>query len=147
MNNDIKKKIELNAPISRVWKALTDFKEFGHWFRVKFEEPFAINQACRGQLTYPGYEHHVIEIVVQKMMPEHLFSFTWHPYALDNERDYSKEEPTLVEFRLEKIDTGSCLHVTESGFNSLPEDRRFEAFRMNNDGWEEQMNNIKNYIE
>jgi uncharacterized protein YndB with AHSA1/START domain len=147
MNDYIENEIELKAHVSRVWKALTDSEEFGHWFRVKFEEAFAIKQTCRGQLTYPGYEHYVIEIVVQKMEPEHIFSFTWHPYALDKKRDYSKEEPTLVEFRLEKIDTGTRLHVTESGFNSLPEDRRFEAFRMNNDGWEEQMNNIKNYIE
>lgn len=147
MNDYIENEIELKAHVSRVWKALTDFEEFGHWFRVKFEEPFVSNHSCRGQLTYPGYEHYALEILVQKMEPEHLFSFTWHPYALDNKRDYSKEEPTLVEFRLEKIDTGTRLHVTESGFNSLPEDRRLEAFRMNNDGWEEQMKNIKNYIE
>ena len=147
MNNYIEKKIELNASVSRVWKALTDFEEFGQWFRVKFEEPFVINHTCRGRLTYPDYEHYVIEIVVQKMEPEHLFSFTWHPYALDNKRDYSKEDPTLVEFHLEKIDTGTRLIVTESGFNNLPKDRRIEAFQMNNDGWEEQMKNIKNYIE
>lgn len=147
MNNQIEKGIELNAPVSRVWNALTDFQEFGHWFRVKFQKPFVVNQPSQGPLAYPGYEHLVIEIVVKRLESEHLFSFTWHPYALDNKRDYSKETPTLVEFRLEEVETGTRLHVTEIGFDNLPEDRRMDAFRMNNEGWDEQMNNIKNYIE
>jgi uncharacterized protein YndB with AHSA1/START domain len=39
MNDLIEKQIELKAPVSRVWRALTDHHEFGEWFRVKIDGP------------------------------------------------------------------------------------------------------------
>ena len=83
MNNRIEKRIELKAPVSRVWRALTDHREFGEWFRVRLEGPFVPGQIVRGQITYSGYEHVTFEAVVQKMEPERLFSYTWHPYSVD----------------------------------------------------------------
>jgi uncharacterized protein YndB with AHSA1/START domain/DNA-binding transcriptional ArsR family regulator len=146
MNDRIEKRIELKAPVSRVWRALTDYREFGEWFRVKVDGPFVPGQVSSGQVTYPGYEHLKWEAVVQKMEPERLFSFTWHPYAVDPKVDYSKEPSTLVEFRLEKTINGTLLLVTESGFDKIPSDRRFEAFRMNDRGWTQQMKNIESYV-
>jgi uncharacterized protein YndB with AHSA1/START domain len=143
----IEKQIEIKAPVARVWRALTDYREFSKWFRVNLEAPFVPGQTSRGQITYPGYEHLKWEAVVQKMEPERLFSFTWHPYAVDLQRDYSKEPSTLVEFRLEQKGGGTLLTVTESGFSKLPADRRLEAFRMNDDGWAEQMKNIERHVE
>jgi uncharacterized protein YndB with AHSA1/START domain len=145
MNDRIEKRIELNAPVSRVWRALTDHREFGEWFRVKLDGPFVAGQISRGQITYPGYEHVKWHAVVQKMEPERLFSFTWH-HSHDPHVDISKEPTTLVEFRLEKIPSGTLLTVTESGFENLPSDRRLEAFRMNEGGWTEQMKNIEKYV-
>jgi uncharacterized protein YndB with AHSA1/START domain len=145
-NDRIEKRIELMAPLSRVWRALTDHREFGLWFRVKLDGPFVPGQASRGWITYPGYEHLKWEAVVQKMEPERLFSFTWHPYAVDPKMDYSKEPPTLVEFRLEKTPAGTLLTVTESGFDKIPAGRRPEAFRMNEGGWTAQIRNIENYV-
>src|SRR5215467_4107298 len=150
MSDRIVKQIEIKAPISRVWRALTDYQEFGEWFRVKLEGPFAPGQVSRGQMTYPGYEHVNWEAVVQKMEPERLFSFTWpQPTSHDSKNypmDYSKEPSTLVEFRLEKTANGTLLTVTESGFDKLPADRRLEAFRRNEGGWSEQMKNIEGYL-
>jgi uncharacterized protein YndB with AHSA1/START domain len=146
MNDRIEKQVELKAPVARVWRALTDHKEFGEWFRVKLDGPFLPGQISRGHITYPGYEHLKWEAVVQKMEPEKLFSFTWHPYAVDTSVDYSKEPPTLVEFRLEPTGSGTLLRVIESGFDKIPSGRRAEAFRMNEGGWTEQMSNIKNYV-
>ena len=146
MDKSIEKRIELNAPVSRVWRALTDYREFGDWFRVKLEGPFVPGQTSRGRITHPGYEHVVWEAVVQKMEPERLFSFTWHPCAIDPKKDYSKETPTLVEFRLEKTKTGTLLVLTESGFDKVPSDRRDEAFRANNGGWTQQMKNIEGHV-
>ena len=57
MNDRIEKRIELKAPVARVWRALTDYREFGEWFRVKIEAPFVPGEASHGRLTYPGYEH------------------------------------------------------------------------------------------
>jgi uncharacterized protein YndB with AHSA1/START domain len=146
MENRIEKRIELAAPVSRVWRALTDYREFGEWFRVKLDGPFVPGQISRGHITYPGYEHVQWEVVVQKMDPERLFSFTWHPYSVDPKIDYSRETPTLVEFRLEKTAKGTLLLVTESGFDKIPSERFLEAFRRNDGGWTEQMKNIESYI-
>ena len=142
----IERQVELKAPVSRVWRALTDYREFGEWFRAKLDGPFVAGQVSRGHITYPGYEHIKWYAVVQTMEPERLFSFTWpHPKSLD-QADYSKEPITLVEFRLEKTEKGTLLRVTESGFDKLPDDRRAEAFRSNEGGWTEQMKNIENYV-
>ena len=142
----IEKRIELNAPPARVWRALTDHREFGKWFRVNLEAPFVPGKSTRGRITYPGYEHLIMDVLVQKMEPERLFSFQWHPYAVDPKVDYSKEPPTLVEFKLEKTPAGTSLVVTESGFDSIPVARRDEAFRMNSAGWTEQLKNIEAYV-
>ncbi len=145
-NDRIEKQIELKATVSRVWRALTDYREFGEWFRVKFEGPFVAGQVSRGQITHPGYEHVRMEIVVQRIEPERLFSYTWHPYAIDPKVDYSGETPTLVEFTLEKRVNGTLLVVTESGFDKIPSERRAEAFRMNDNGWAQQVKNIESYV-
>ena len=151
MENRIEKRIEIKAPVSRVWRAITDYREFGEWFRVKLEGPFVAGQISRGQITYPGYEYLKWVAVVQKIEPERLFSFTW-PYAksLDREHysaaDHSKDPTTLVEFRLEKTKNGTLLVLTESGFDKIPADWRLEAYRRNDGGWTEQMKNIERYV-
>ena len=98
-------------------------------------------------MTVPGYEHVKWKAVVQRMEPERLFSFTWHPYAIDQEKDYSNETPTLVEFRLERKGEGTLLTLTESGFSKIPAERRLEAFRMNDRGWATQMKDIASHVE
>ena len=148
--NQIEKKIELKAPVSRVWRALTDYHEFGEWFKVKLEGAFVPGQVSRGQITYPGYEHITWEARVEKLERERLFSFTW-PHVksfekTDSPADYSGAPRTLVEFRLEPIPEGTLLTLTESGFDSLPADWRPEAFRRNDGGWTEQMRNIENHV-
>jgi uncharacterized protein YndB with AHSA1/START domain len=146
MSDRIEKAIALQAPVSWVWRALTDHNEFGMWFRVRLEGPFVPGQVSRGHITYPGYEHLRWEAVVQKMEPERLFSFTWHPYAVDPDEDYAREPPTLVEFTLQATPTGTLLRVVESGFDKLPNKRRLEAFRMNEGGWSEQVKNIAQHV-
>lgn len=150
MNDRIEKRIELNAPVSRVWRALTDYRQFGEWFRVKLDGPFVVGQISTGHITYPGYEHVKWEVLVQKMEPERLFSFTWpHAKSLsasDYSPDYSDAPRTLVEFRLEAVKNGTVLTLTETGFDQLPADFRLEAFRRNDGGWAEQMKNIENYV-
>ena len=147
MVDRIEKRIELKASVPRVWRALTDHHEFGQWFGVKLTEPFQPGRVARGQITHPGYEHVPWQVTVERMEPERLFSFTWHPYAVDPARDYSKEPTTLVEFRLEAQGAGSLLIVTESGFAAIPKERRFEAYRMNDAGWSAQIKNITHHVE
>ncbi|MGZ3416676.1 MAG: SRPBCC family protein [Polyangiales bacterium] len=142
----IEKHILLRAPKARVWRALTDAEEFGSWFRVRLEGRFAVGAQVKGKITYPGYEHLGMEVTVERMDPEQLFSFRWHPHAIDPAVDYSSEPTTLVEFRLAEVAEGTKLTVVESGFDAIPEARRALAFRMNGSGWEAQMENIRNHV-
>ncbi|HEY5799180.1 MAG TPA: SRPBCC family protein, partial [Burkholderiaceae bacterium] len=100
MTDRIVKQIELKASPSRVWQALTDYRQFGAWFKVNLEQPFVVGQTARGKVTHPGYEHVEWKAKIERIEPEHLFAFSWHPYAVDQNQDYSGETPTLVEFAL-----------------------------------------------
>ena len=142
----IEKTVTLTAPRARVWQAIADARQFGEWFRVRLDGEFAVGAAIRGNITYPGYEYITMEVVVERMEPEHFFSYRWHPYAIDPKVDYSPEPMTLVEFTLEDAPGGTRLTIVESGFDRVPLSRRAEAFRMNSDGWGEQMQNIQRYV-
>ncbi|HEX4845343.1 MAG TPA: SRPBCC family protein [Geothrix sp.] len=142
----IEKQILLRAPQARVWRALTDAGEFGEWFRVKLEGPFVPGGRTTGQITYPGYEHLRMEVLVERMEAESLFAFRWHPAAVDPAVDYSCEPSTLVEFRLEAVAEGTLLRLVESGFDQLPAEQREEAYHRNDGGWTEQMGNIQRHV-
>ena len=142
----IRKEIHLHAPLTRVWKALSDAQEFGTWFGMTLEGIFVPGQPVFGRITLPGYEHIHLEMKVESMETETLFSYQWHPYPMDRKKDYTKEPMTLVEFRLEGVDGGTLLTVVESGFDKLPADRRDEAFRMNDSGWTHQLVSIERHV-
>ena len=142
----IRKEIHLRAPQARVWKALADAEEFGTWFGMKLEGRFLPGQPVFGRITHPNYEHIHLEMRVERMEAERLFSYRWHPYPMDMKRDYSAEPMTLVEFHLEATGDGTLLKVVESGFDQLPADRRDEAFRMNDGGWTSQMTRIERHV-
>ena len=121
--------------------------EFGTWFKVdmsgvKFEPGKPVN----AKMTYPGYEGMPFEMVIDRIQPERLFSFRWHPYGIDPNYDYSSEPMTLIEFELEEVPEGTKLTVTESGFDAIPLARRAEAFRMNSQGWAAQLRNIEAHV-
>lgn len=142
----IEKVVELAAPIERVWRAIADPTEFGAWFGVRLDGEFRVGEVKRGPITYPGFEHVTWEARIVAIEPPHLLAFTWNPYAIDPAQDYSGESPTRVEFRLEPSGEGTRLTIRETGFNGVPEHRRAEAFRMNERGWNEQLDNISRHV-
>lgn len=142
----IEKSIVLRAPRTRVWRAISDAREFGQWFRVAIDGEFAPGTTVRGRITYPGYEHLTMEMQIERMEPERLFSYRWHPHAVKPDVDYASEPTTLVELRLEDAGDGTRLTVVESGFDRIPAARRDEAFRMNAGGWAEQMTNVERHV-
>jgi uncharacterized protein YndB with AHSA1/START domain len=153
----IEKQIMLRAPRPRVWRALTNSQEFGTWFGAKFDGPFVPGSVCRGliaptkvdaavaQMQQP-YASMPIEIAIDRIEPERLFSFRWHPYAIDQNADYSAEPMTLVEFALEDVPDGTLLKITESGFDKIPLARRATAFTANEGGWTMQISLIEKYL-
>ena len=144
--NEIRKHLLIQAPQSRVWRAITDSEEFGAWFKVRLESPFVVGQTTSGQITYKGWEHVRFTLLTEALEPETRFAYRWHPYAVDMKKDYSSEPMTLVEFLLQPQDGGMLLTVVESGFDKLPPERIAEAFRMNERGWEEQLANVQAHV-
>ena len=142
----IEKRVTLQAPRTRVWKALTDAAEFGKWFGVAIDGSFEPGKTARGKITIPKYEHLTAEFQVERMEPESYFSYRWHPYAIDPAVDYSGEPTTLVEFRLDQEGPATVLTIVESGFDRIPIARRAEAFKMNDGGWTGQIKNIEAYV-
>jgi uncharacterized protein YndB with AHSA1/START domain len=142
----IEKTIALRAPRARVWRALTQADQFAAWFGIALEGTFAPGARLVGSLTSPGREHLLFEIVVERIEPEHLLSYRWHPYPVQSGVDYAAEPMTLVEFHLADVADGTQLTVVESGFDRLPPARRVTAFRRNEQGWAEQLTHIAEYV-
>jgi len=153
----IEKKILLRAPLTRVWRALSDSREFGTWFGVKFDAPFKPGARITGKIVGTSvdpevakaqkqYEHVPFEITVDRIEPERLFSFRWHPNATEAGVDYSKEPTTLIEFTLEEVSNGVLLTVTESGFDQIPLARRVKAFTANEQGWAMVIKLVEKYL-
>jgi len=146
MTDRIEKTMTMRAPVSRVWRALTNAEEFGQWFGVRLEGPFAEAATVRGRITLPGYEHVVLEMAVERIEPERYFAYRWHPHAVDPGRDYSQEPMTLVEFRLQESGGATVVTIVESGFDRLSPARRAEAFPLNDAGWATQIQKIDSYV-
>jgi uncharacterized protein YndB with AHSA1/START domain len=143
----IERKILVKAPRARVWRALSNAEEFGTWFGVNLRgKVFTAGQRTQGQITYPGYEYIMFEVWIERVEPERLMSWRWHPAAVEKDVDYSAEPTTLVTFELQDAEGGTLLSVVESGFDNVPPQRRLGAFRMNSEGWDEQMQRIARHV-
>lgn len=167
-SDKIEKRVTLRAPVSRVWRAIANAKEFGHWFGIEFDGDFVVGKSITGtfsklpseaaimehqkRLGLPPSrvrlpENRIVFCTVERIEPEQYFSFRWIPYGIDAEVDPHAEPTTLVEFRLEAVAEGTLLTIVESGFDGVPAHRRERAVRMNEGGWNAQAENVRNYVE
>jgi uncharacterized protein YndB with AHSA1/START domain len=142
----IEKQVTLDAPRSRVWRALTDVSQFNAWFGVSLTKPFEPGAEVSGRISIRSYEHVTMTIWIERMEGERFFSFRWHPYAIEPGVDYSAEPTTLVSFTLEDASGGTKLTIVESGFDAIPDTRRAKAFSMNEKGWAGQAENIRKFL-
>jgi uncharacterized protein YndB with AHSA1/START domain len=167
--NRIEKHVVLKASIERVWRAITDAEEFGRWFGISLEGRFVVGEEITGTFSKSFDEQAIMEhqrslgvpvsgirrftggglifCKVERIEPESYFSFRWIPYGIDVDVNPNDEPTTLVEFQLAPAPEGTLLTITESGFEKVPEHRKLRAFRMNEDGWSAQLENIKRYVE
>jgi uncharacterized protein YndB with AHSA1/START domain len=153
----IEKQILLRAPIKRVWRALSDATEFGSWFGATFTAPFVAGAHIRGMISpttadatvaeaQKPYAGKPFEVTIDRIEPDRLFSFRWHPFAVDPAVDYSAEPTTLVVFELRETPEGTLLTIVESGFDRIPLARRAKAFSMNEGGWQMQLTLIEKHV-
>jgi uncharacterized protein YndB with AHSA1/START domain len=164
----IEKRMTLRAPLERVWKAITDAREFGKWFGVELDGEFTPGRTMTGtwsgesteemiieaqkragltpsKVKFPG--PHAVFCTVGRIEPKRYFSFWWIPYSIDADSDPEREPKTLVEFHLEAVAEGTLVTIVESGFDRVPPHRRERAFRMNEGGWTGQAQNLRKYVE
>ena len=144
----IERSVVINSPRERIWRALADAESFGTWFGADLKgQVFAAGRRARGRMGGCGHEDVFFDVVVERVEPQRLLSFRWHPYSLDPAVDYSMEEPTLVTFTLKDAPgNGTLLTVVESGFDKVPPHRRLEAFRMHVEGWKIQLENVARHV-
>ncbi len=154
----IVKTVTLKADLDRVWRAISDAQEFGQWFGMRFDAPaFTPHSKMTGRITptvvndevaamQKPHEGMAFEMVIADIEPKSLFSFRWHPYAIDKTRDHSHEPMTLITFALKEVEGGVHLTITESGFNAIPIERRAEAFAADSGGWAKQLELIEAWL-
>ncbi len=153
----IEKQVLLRAPLERVWRAITDSAQFGTWFGVAFDGPFVAGQSIVGRIVPTKVDAAIaklqephagarFELGIERVEPMRLFSFRWHPFAVEPDVDYSTEAATLVVFELEEVPDGTRLTITESGFSQIPLARRAKAFTANEGGWTAQLGLIEKYL-
>lgn len=152
MSDCVERQTTIAAPIERVWKALTEVGQFNSWFGVELEQPFVSGQPSHGKIEVQNFstgnsDELDITIWIERMEAPHLFSYRWHPFAIEPGRDCSNEPKTLVEFQLESVDRGTRLIVRETGFEALPTDRIEPSWRANERGWSIQVDRVKAYVE
>jgi len=159
MNTDrIEKKVLLHAPLERVWRAVSDAREFGHWFGVAFDRPFTEGAKLDGRIVptrvdaevaaqQAPHEGKPFEFVVERIEPMRRIAFRWHPYAIEPGADYSREPMTLIVFELDPVEDGILLTITESGFDRIPLERRAAAFAANDGGWQAQTMLVRKYLD
>ena len=143
--NSSERQIEIKAPVAKVWRALTDAQQFGQWFKVNLNGDFQAGKTTTGKNTSKGFEMDMV-FHIKEIKPQFYFSYAWIPFPIDQTFDYSKEDPTLVEFFLDETSNGTLLKVKESGFNKITASRRAKAFEMHTGGWIAQLNNIEKFL-
>lgn len=143
----IEKVVDLAAPVARVWRAITNHREFGQWFRVRLDGPFKVGATTTGNITFPGYEHVKWVSVTEQMDHERVFAFSWPPSAVDPDTEYGPDAKVRVEFRLEPTESGTRMTITETGFQQFPEAKRLEVLRSNTEGWDIQAKNIADHVD
>jgi uncharacterized protein YndB with AHSA1/START domain len=145
MTDRIERQVELKASPERVWEALTEHREFGEWFKVALDQPFAVGTRSTGRMTYPGYEHVPWKAEIVAIEAQRRFAYRW-PHMDEAQKVREEWAWTLVEFTLEPHGTGTRLTVVESGFDALPDGARESALRSNEGGWTEQMGNVRAHV-
>ncbi len=154
----IEKRALLRAPQERVWNAISNSVEFGSWFGMELDGPFRPGTQITGRIRptqvdptvaklQESYAGTPVAFFVDRIKPMTMFSFRWHPFAVDKKADYSGEPMTLVTFALEPAEDGTLLTLTESGFDSIPIQRRAAAFEANDGGWSAQMQLIEKHLQ
>ena len=154
MSSDrIEKHTLLNAPLERVWEALSNSTKFGTWFGMRVDGPFVEGATVTGQIVETQVDDEVaamqrpyagapVTLRVVALEPMRRLAFRWNPLPGTEFEDLT----TLVEFTLTPQGDGTSLVIVESGFDALPDEHRDATFDGNSQGWSLQARLIGKYV-
>jgi uncharacterized protein YndB with AHSA1/START domain len=131
--NSIEREVSIEAPIERVWEALTAADSIGTWFGIGV--PATIDLRVGGIMVINHGDHGIFNTLIVEVDPPHAFSYRWASAFPDEVA--TKENSTLVEFTLRSSGDGTVLRLVESGFDALdiPVDRPDASFESHSNGW------------
>lgn len=152
----IRKTARLDAPLARVWEALSDSRQFGAWFGAEFDGPFTAGATLTARIRPTTVDPEVarlqephagqpFEVTVTEVEAPHRLAFRWHPHGTGGS-DHPEDPTTLVEFVLEAEGDATRITVTESGFDRIADERRARAFDANDGGWTHQLRLVTRYV-
>ena len=137
--DEIRREIVLEAPIERVWNALTTATELSQWFGDSAS--LDLRPGGRAKFGWSEFDD-AVEAIIEVVEEPKRFSFRW-----ESVRDIPVEEAsTLVEFNLEETGTGTRLTMVESGFAGLPEQHYQHRFEENSSGWDSELADLERYL-
>jgi len=132
------KEIVINAPVARVWKALTEPEQIIKWlmppenFKPETGNEFKMMGNNKG-VSIP----HVCKIV--EIVPEKKLTYTWAVEDMLSD--------TLVTYELEDLGDKTNLTLTHSGWDKVTLVKSPATRDDYNNGWEQVIPGLKKYVE
>lgn len=143
----VEKSLDVRAPRSRVWRAISDAREFGTWFGLgePLELQGTFEPGGRILVRWAGRREPELFCTIERVEPERLLAFRWVPYEIADGDDPARHPTTLIEMRLADCDIGTRLTISESGFAALPADKQYKRDQ-NGMGWAIQLQSIAQHL-
>jgi uncharacterized protein YndB with AHSA1/START domain len=139
----IEKRLVLKAQLQNVWNAIGTQEGFEGWFLTKVEGQWKVGET----VTLRWASGNANDIILTTIDEPIAFAFRWHPGDYAKLSDFPLSELTTVTMTLRETEIGIELNLTESGFENLSDERRSKALGLNSEGWDEELENIRKYVE
>lgn len=127
----IEREMILNAPIQKVWDAITNPVSLTQWFGDRADIP----KLAEGEPLTFGWDDDVCKGMIQTVREPNIFAFRWQSSRLGKTAEFDERYTTLVTYTLKSVPEGTHLHMLETGFARLPEAISGVAHDDNTSGW------------
>jgi uncharacterized protein YndB with AHSA1/START domain len=139
----ITRTIRAEAPVDRVWQALTQEEHITRWFGQRASLP-DLRVGGEGSFGFSGYGDFAVRI--DEYDEPVAFAFTWGE-PVDRPDPLRTGASTQVRFTLEPDGAGTRLTVVETGFGSLTGRDPRRALEDNREGWTSELDELVAYLE
>lgn len=127
-------KKELDAPVERVWKAITDPVQMKEWYFAMEGFKPVLGTSFRFKGTGSNGDEYVHLCVITALEENKVLQYSW---SYEGYPGYS-----LVRFELEPVGNKTRLTLTHHGLETFPKDRPDFAASSFNAGWTEIIGNL-----